>query len=77
MTGQAVLQAEELEQERFFRLGEFSHVRRVLAAAQDRAQGDHQQVLEIVQSGIAGSRVFQAFRGGRANSDRSISGKTA
>jgi hypothetical protein len=64
MTGQAVLQTEELAQERFFRLGKFGHVRRVLPTAQDRAQGDHQQVVEIVQGGIAGSRVFETLPAG-------------
>ena len=42
MAGQTVVQTEELAQEWLFRLGEFGHVRRVLTAAQHRAEGDHQ-----------------------------------
>jgi hypothetical protein len=43
------------------RLGEFRHVRRVLATGKHRAKGNHQQIVEVVQSGVAGSRVFRAF----------------
>src|SRR5580658_4304041 len=37
------------------------HIRCVLTAAQHRAQGDHQQVMELMQSGIAGPRIIKTF----------------
>jgi hypothetical protein len=37
------------------------HVDRALAAAEHRAKSDHQQIVEVVQTGIAGSRVLQTF----------------
>jgi hypothetical protein len=46
------------------RLGKGRHVCRTLTAAQDRAQGNHQQLVEIVQAGIAGPRVLQSNKAG-------------
>ena len=62
MAGHAVLQPEKAAQERLFGLGEQRHVHRALAAAQHRAQRDHQQLMEIVQTGIAGSRILQSLQ---------------
>lgn len=36
-------------------------VHRALAAAEDGAQGDHQKLVEVVQTGIPGSQVFQTL----------------
>jgi len=33
-------------------------------APQDRAQGDHQQFVDVVQAGIAGPRVLQPLKAG-------------
>src|SRR6202042_2059664 len=44
--------------------GEFRHIRGVLTTAQHRAQGDHQQVVELMQSGIASSWVLKALPAG-------------
>jgi hypothetical protein len=44
-----------------FRLREQGHVDRALPAAQDCAQGDHQKLMEVVQTCIAGSRVFKTL----------------
>ena len=64
MAGQAVLKLEEAAQERLLRLGEPRHVDRALPAAQHRAKRDHQQFMEVMQAGIAGSRVLQALPAG-------------
>jgi hypothetical protein len=49
---------------RFYRLGKFCHVSRILAAAQHGAQGNHQQIVELMQSGIAGSGVLKTLPAG-------------
>jgi hypothetical protein len=59
VAGHAVFQLEDAAQEWLFRLREQGHVDRTLPAAQDGAQGDQQKLLEVVQTGIAGSRVFK------------------
>ena len=64
VAGQAILQLEEATQERLLRYGERRHVGRALTAAQDGAQGDHQQFVQVVQTGIAGPRVLQSFKAG-------------
>lgn len=46
------------------RLRKGKHVRRTLPAAQHGAQGDHQQFVAIVQTGIAGPRVLQPLKAG-------------
>jgi len=61
MAGHSVHQLEEAAQERFLRLGEQRHIHRTLSATQHRAQGDHQQFVEVMQTSIAGSRVLQTF----------------
>lgn len=35
-----------------------THINRALPAAQDRAEGNYQQLLKIVTAGIAGSRII-------------------
>ena len=64
VAGRAMLELEKAAQERLFRRGEQCHVDRTLAAAQDRAKGDHQEVVEIVQTGIAGARILQFLPAG-------------
>jgi hypothetical protein len=59
--GYAVGQLQKAEQERLFRFGEFRHVNRALAAAQNSAQSDHQKLMKIMPTGIAVSRILQAF----------------
>jgi len=56
---QAAFQLEEAAQERLLCHRERRHMCRALAAAEDSTQGDHQQFVEIVQTGIAGPRVLQ------------------
>jgi len=61
VAGDATLQNEEFAQKVLLGFREFRHIRRVLTAAKHRAQGNHQQIVEIMQSGIPGSGVFQTF----------------
>ena len=62
VAGQAVPQCEETTQEWLFRAGEQRHVHRPLPAAQNRAQGDQKQLVEVVQGGIAGPWIVQALK---------------
>jgi hypothetical protein len=55
---------EDAAQEWLLRNRECCHVRRTLAAAQDRAQGDHHQFVEVVQASIAGLRILQPLKAG-------------
>ena len=64
VAGHPIRQLEEAAQERLFRPGEQRHVHRALPAAQHRAQSNHQQLMEIVQPGIAGSWILHAFPAG-------------
>jgi hypothetical protein len=64
MAGQTVLELQEAPEEWLLRNRECCHVRRTLGAAQDRAQGDHQQFVEVVQAGIAGPRILQPLKAG-------------
>jgi hypothetical protein len=52
----AMVQAQELPQERLLRLPEQRHVRAVLAAAEHRAERDDQQLVQVV-TGIRAARV--------------------
>jgi len=61
VTGQTLLQLEEAAQKRLLRLGEQRYIRRSLASAQHRAQSNDQKLIEVMQNGIAGARVFQAL----------------
>ena len=61
MAGHAVLQLQEPAQKRFLGFRKQRHVDRALPATQDRAQRDHQKFMEIMQRGIAGSRVIQTL----------------
>jgi hypothetical protein len=58
VAGEAIGQAEKTTQEGLFRFGEFRHVHRALAAAQNRTQGNHQKLMEIMQPGVAVPRIF-------------------
>src|SRR5271165_4301313 len=64
MAGQPVRQLEEPAQERLLRLREHRHVRRALPAAQHRTQRDHQKLVEVMQRGVAGSRVLETLSAG-------------
>ena len=64
VAGQAILELEEATQERLLRHGERRHVRGALTAAQNGAQGDHQQFVQVVQTSIAGPRILQSFKAG-------------
>ena len=59
MAGNAVLQPQELAQERLLGPPEQGHVRAILAPAQDRAQGDHQDLMQVMPSGIARAWILQ------------------
>jgi hypothetical protein len=61
VTGQAMLKLEKAAQEGFFGFGKPRHRHRALAAAQGGAKRDHQQLMEIMQPGITGSRIFQTL----------------
>jgi hypothetical protein len=54
VAGQAVLGLEEPAQKRLLRHREGRHVRRTLTATQD----DHQQFVQLVQTGVAGWRIL-------------------
>jgi hypothetical protein len=62
VAGRAVRQIEELAQEKFLGLGEQGHVHRALAAAQNRAQRDDQQSVEIMQRGVPAARVVKLLK---------------
>jgi hypothetical protein len=64
VTRQAVLELEKAAQERLLRRGEPRHVGRASPAAQDGAQRDEQQFVQVMQPGIAGSGVLQFFKAG-------------
>jgi hypothetical protein len=59
VAGQAVLQPEEAAQEWLLRPGKQRHVDRTLPATQNCAQGDDQQVMEVMQPGVPAAWVFQ------------------
>ena len=60
MAGNAILELEKSAQERLLRLGEKAHVHRALPAAQNRAHRYRQNLMKVVQRGIAGARVVQS-----------------
>lgn len=64
VAGQAVLELEEIAQERLLRHREGRHVGGTLAATQDGAQSYHQQFMQVMKAGIAGSRILQSFKAG-------------
>ena len=64
VAGQAVLQLQEAPEEWLFGNRKCCHMRRTLTAAQDRAQGDHQQFVKVVEAGIAGPRILQPLEAG-------------
>jgi hypothetical protein len=61
MAGHAVLEVEKPAQERLLRLREQAHVHRALPAAQNRAHRYRQNLMKVVQRGIAGARVVQTL----------------
>src|ERR1022692_4470147 len=65
VAGHPIRKLEKAAQERLLGLREQRHVDRALTTAEHRAQSDHQQFMEIVQTGIAGSRVFQTLPASR------------
>ena len=64
VAGQAVLELEETAQERLLRHRKGRHVGGTLAATQDGTQGNHQQFMQVMKTGIAASRVRQSFKTG-------------
>jgi hypothetical protein len=56
-----MLKLEKAAQEGLFGFGEPRHRHSALPAAQGGAERDYQQLVEIMQSGIPGSRIFQPF----------------
>jgi hypothetical protein len=58
---EAVLQLEKTAQERLFGNSERRHVRGALTSAEHSAQRDHQQLVEIMETGVAGPRVIKSF----------------
>src|SRR5215204_5712623 len=59
VAGDAVLQGQELAQERLFGLSKQGHVRAVLAPAQHGAQGNDQDCVQIVKPGVACPWILQ------------------
>jgi hypothetical protein len=59
VAGNAILELEKSAQERLLRLGEQAHVHRALPAAQNRAHRYRQNLMKVMQSGVAGARVVQ------------------
>src|SRR5215212_8058814 len=59
MAGNAVLQPQELAQERLLGASKHGHVGAVLASAQDRAQRNQQDLVQVVTLGIARARILQ------------------
>jgi hypothetical protein len=55
----AMLQPQKLLQERAFRPAKKRHVRAVLPAAQHRTQRDHQNLVQQMPLGVAGSRIVE------------------
>src|SRR3954453_7095030 len=64
VAGQTVLQLEKAAQKCLFRFRESRHGNRALPAAQHRAKRDYQQLVEVMQAGIAGARVLQTLPAG-------------
>ena len=61
MAGHAILELEKPAQERLLRLREQAHVHRALPAAQNRAHRYRQNLMKVVQRGIASARVVQTL----------------
>ena len=74
VTGWTVLHVEKFAEKWLLCPGEQRHVHRALSAAQDRAQSDHQQGVEIVQGGVAAPGVFQVFEAGSEPIQRDLPG---
>src|SRR5277367_2135791 len=65
VAGHPIRKLEKAPQEWLLGLREQRHVDRALTAAEHRAKSDHQQFMEIMQTRIAGSRVFQTLPASR------------
>lgn len=61
VAGHTVLKFEKAPQSRRLRLSEQCHIDRTLSATEGSASRNHKQLVEIVQTGIAGSWVLQAL----------------
>jgi hypothetical protein len=61
MAGYPARQREKAAQEWLLRRREQRHIHRTLSATQHSTQGNHQQLMEVMQTGIAGSRLLQAL----------------
>jgi hypothetical protein len=61
VAGNAVFQLEKAAQERLLCRRERGHMGRSLTAAQNGAESNEQKFMEVVQTGIAGSRILQPF----------------
>jgi hypothetical protein len=59
VAGQPGRQLEKTAQKRLLGRGEQRHIHRRLAAAQHRAQRDHQKFMKVMQRRIAGARILQ------------------
>ena len=57
----SVLQLEKAMQKRLFRLRKQGHIDRALAAREHSAQGDQQQLVEVVKCCVAAARVVQTL----------------
>ena len=64
VTGHTMLQLEKTTQEFFLGVGELGHVHRILAAAQNRAQRNHQHLQQIMAPGVARPRVLKSRKAG-------------
>jgi len=61
MAGHAILELKEPAQKWLLRLREQAHVHRALPAAQNRTHRYRQNLMKVVQRGIAGARVVQTI----------------
>ena len=59
MAGHAMCELAKTAQKRLLRLREQAHVHRALTAAQNRAQGDDQNLMEVVQRSVPRTRIIQ------------------
>jgi hypothetical protein len=60
-----VLEREEASEKAFLGSGNQAHIHRCLRATQDRAQGDHQNLQQLMPSSIARPRILKTFKAAR------------
>jgi hypothetical protein len=75
VTGWPILHIEKFAEQWLLLPGEQRHIHRPLSAAQDRAQSDPQQGVEIVQRDVAAPWVFQLFEAGGEPIQRGLPGR--